>query len=360
MTSSSKSPSPVGRGTGLRSSGRFEAVRIDIDLTQIDPDDDDAVQRLQRPRTQYFEDESRTVVSENHSPDVPFRYSLNPYRGCLHGCSYCYARPYHEYLGAGPGLDFETRIFVKRSAPELFRRWLRRPGYRPEPVMMSGITDCYQPAERVLGITRGCLQTALDAGQPMSLITKNGLIRRDVDLLAELAHRRLVHVAVSLTGLDQSLTRVLEPATSSPAARLRTIRTLSEHGIPVHVMAAPVIPGLNDSAIPAILNAAADAGASSAGWILLRLPSSVAPIFEDWLQRHRPHASRKVLSRLKQMRQGKLSDSRFGQRMTGSGELAEQIGTLFRVACRRAGLAPSAPPLATDQFRPPGGQLRLF
>ena len=359
MTSSSDLPAPAGRGTGLRSSGRFEAVRIDIDLTGIEPDDD-ILQQLQRPRTQYFDDESRTVVSENHSPDIPFRYSINPYRGCLHGCSYCYARPYHEYLGAGPGLDFETRIFVKRSAPELFRRWLRRPGYRPEPVMMSGITDCYQPAERVLGITRGCLQTAEEFGQPMSLITKNGLIRRDVDLLSALARRRLVHVAISLTGLDQSLTRVLEPATTSPDARLRTIRTLAEHNIPVHVMVAPVIPGLNDSEIPAILDAAADAGASSAGWILLRLPSSVETIFADWLRRHRPNESEKVLSRLERMRQGKRDDSRFGRRMTGSGVLAEQIRALFRVCCRRTGLSPSPPPLATDQFRPPGSQLHLF
>ncbi len=348
-----------GRGTSINHSGRFEATEIELDSSQLEYDDE-WQQEQQRPRTKYFEDTSRTVISENDSPDVPFRYSLNPYRGCLHGCSYCYARPSHEYLGLSAGLDFETKIFVKKRAPELFRRWLCRRGYVPEPVMMSGVTDSYQPVERILRITRGCLEVAEQAAQPMSIVTKNALVCRDLDLMTRMAERHLVRVAVSITSLDQSLTRVLEPATSAPAARLRAVEQLSSAGIPVHIMVAPVIPGLNDSEIPAILEAAAAAGARSSSHVLIRLPYSVKDIFTDWLAHCRPEQADKVLSRLARARDGRLNDTTFGRRMQGSGPMAEQIAALFRVTARRHAIDQQLPPLATAGFRPPDGQRRLF
>lgn len=351
--------SPVGRGTGLNHAGRFESTEIELDWSQLEFDED-WHQHAERPQTRYFDDTSRSVISENDSPDIPFRYSLNPYRGCLHGCSYCYARTSHEYLGLSPGLDFETRIFVKQSAPELFRKWLCRKRHVPAPTVMSGVTDCYQPVERVLEITRRCLLVAQEAGQPMSIITKNALVCRDLDVLASMASRRLTRVAVSITSLDQSLTRCLEPATSAPAARLRAVRELSSAGIPVHVMVAPVIPGLNDSEIPAILEAAAEAGAQSAGYILLRLPYSLKEIFAEWLHQHRPDEAAKVLSRLAGTRAGRLNSTEFGVRMRGTGPLADQICDLFRVSARRQGLHEPPPPLETGLFRPPDGQGLLF
>jgi len=359
MTTLDNKITPAGRGTRLNAAGRFESTEIEIDCSHVEHDDD-FLAEMQRPTTRYFDDASRTVISENDSPDIPFRFSLNPYRGCQHGCSYCYARPSHEYLGLSAGLDFETRIFVKRDAAPLFRKWLCRKSYQPEPVMMSGITDCYQPVERSLGITRQCLEVAAEAGQPMALITKNALILRDLDLLASLAERGLVRVAFSITSLDQSLSRVLEPATSAPAARVRSVTELSAAGIPVHVMVAPVIPGLNDSEIPAILNASADAGATSASHILVRLPHSVKDIFRDWLAVHRPDQAEKVLSRLAAARDGKLNDVRFGRRMRGTGPMAEQIASLFAVTARKRGLNRKPAPLNTDHFRPPDSQMRLF
>lgn len=354
-----ENPSPVGRGTGLNHSGRFEAIEIEVDASQLEFDEEWQT-ASQRPRTQYFEDASRTVISENSSPDVPFRFSLNPYRGCLHGCSYCYARPSHEYLGLSPGLDFETKIFVKKSAAEQFRQWLCRPRYVPEPVILSGVTDCYQPVERALRLTRSCLEVAAEAGQPVAMITKNVLVCRDLDLLAPMAERNEARVALSITSLEQSLTRFLEPGTSAPAARLRAVKELSESGVPVHVMVAPVIPGLNDSEVPAILQAAAAAGAQSASYILLRLPWSVKEIFTSWLQEHRPDQAAKVLSRLADARDGKLNDTEFGRRMRGTGPMAEQIESLFRVAARRFGIDQQMPPLSTERFCPPDGQRRLF
>ena len=359
MCSDSDRMIPTGRGTRLNQSSRFEATEISIDWSQLEHDDDlrDA---QRREKTQYFEDMSRSVISENDSPDIPYRYSLNPYRGCLHGCSYCYARPSHEYFGFSAGLDFETKIFVKKAAPRLFHRWLCRRSYHAEPVMMSGVTDCYQPVERALNITRQCLAVAAESGQPMTVITKNALIRRDLDLLTELARRNLVRVSLSITSLDQSLTRVLEPRTSSPRARIEAIQELSSAGVPVHVMIAPIIPGLNDSEIPGVLEACADAGARSASHILVRLPHSVKDIFSDWLQQRRPDHAEKVLSRLAASRGGKLNDTRFGRRMRGTGPMAEQISQLFAVATRRYGLDQKLPPLSVDHFLPPDRQRRLF
>ncbi|MDA1231211.1 MAG: PA0069 family radical SAM protein [Planctomycetota bacterium] len=353
---------PVGRGAADNPANRFLTVIHEADFEQLEFDDE-FLRQLERPATRYFDDTSKSVISENDSPDIPFRYSLNPYRGCLHGCSYCYARPTHEYLGLSAGLDFETKIFVKRNAPKLFRDWLARPRYHCEPVMLSGVTDCYQPIERKLQITRQCLEVALEAKQPMSLITKNALVTRDIDLLSELAALGLSKVALSINSLDQELAKVLEPACSAPAARLEAIRKLSDAGIPVHVMVAPIIPGLNDNEMPAVLKAAAEAGARSASYIMVRLPLAVETIFIDWIRRHRPTHADKIDSRLRAVREGKLSQSEFRIRMRGTGPIAEQILALFKLSRQRCGLDTTLPASRTDLFKSPrasSGQMHLF
>jgi len=353
---------PVGRGAAGNPANRFLKVVQEEDFAQLELDDE-FLEQLQRPATRYFDDTSHSVISENDSPDIPFRFSLNPYRGCLHGCSYCYARPSHEYLGLSAGLDFETKIFVKRAAPKLFRNWLARPKYVCEPVMLSGVTDCYQPIERKLQITRQCLEVAMEAHQPMSLITKNALITRDADLLSRLASMNLCRVAISINSLDQSLTKTLEPACSAPAARLEAIRKLTAAGVPVHAMVAPIIPGLNDSEMPAVLKAAADAGARSASYTMIRLPLAVETIFLDWIKRHRPTHADKIESRLRSVRDGKLSQSEFRIRMRGTGPIADQINALFKLTRQRCGLAATLPASRTDLFRPPttsSGQMHLF
>ena len=267
MTESNR-PVAKGRGSQIKPPNRFARIHVEDDFEQLEYDED-FHEELAKVRTEYFVDRSKSIISENNSPDIPFRYSLNAYRGCLHGCSYCYARPTHEYLDLNAGLDFETKIFVKERAPELLQDWLARDAWQPETIMMSGVTDCYQPAERQFELTRRCLRVALDARQPISIITKNALVTRDLDLLSGMAKLHLVRVAISITSLDQSLTRVMEPRTSSPAARLRAIRKLHEARVPVGAMLAPVIPGLNDSEIPALLKAVKDAGAGSAAFVLL-------------------------------------------------------------------------------------------
>ena len=355
-------PMVTGRGASRNPANRFLPIIVEPEFEYLEFDEE-ALHQSERPATQYFDDTSRSIISENNSPDIPFRYSLNPYRGCLHGCSYCYARPGHEYLGLSAGLDFESRIFVKRDAARLFRDWMARPAYKCQPVMMSGVTDCYQPVERKLQITRQCLQVAVEARQPMSLITKNALIARDIDLISDLAKDNLARAAISVTSLDQSLTKVLEPACSAPVARLEVIRKLSAAGIPVHVMVAPIIPGLNDSEAPAILKAAASAGARSASFIMLRLPLTVERVFLEWLQKHRPGHAGKIESRLRSVRDGQLNQSQFGQRMRGTGPIADQISALFHLNRKRCGLEASLPPLHVDLFRPPktsSGQMHLF
>ena len=279
------------------------------------------------------------------------------------GGAYCYARPYHEYLDFNAGLDFETKIMVKLRAPGLLRDWLNRPDWEPQPIAFSGVTDCYQPAERKFRLTGGCLEVALEANQPISIVTKNALVTRDIDLLAAMAEKRLVRVALSITTLDGQLTKVMEPGTSSPQARLRTIRQLEEAGVPTMVMVAPVIPGLTDSELPAILQAAAEHGARSAGYILLRLPLTVEPVFTEWLQRTQPHLQEKILSRIRSTRKGELSQSDFGVRMRGEGEIADQIAQAFQVFRKRCGLDRELPEWNREDFRPPrssSGQLRLF
>ena len=355
-------PTPRGRGSPIRPPNRFGETHAEPDLEQV-ADDPEQLAELAEAPTTYLPDASRSIISENDSPDLPFRYSLNPYRGCQHGCAYCYARPTHEYLGLSAGLDFETKIFVKHRAAELFREWLARDDYVPEAVMLSGVTDCYQPGEREFCITRSCLEVALAARQPMSIITKNALVTRDLDLLGEMAARNLVAVGVSITTLDAGLARIMEPRTSSPEARLRTLRELSQAGVPTRVMAAPLIPGLNDSELPAILEAARDAGAQTAGYNLLRLPLTVRPIFLEWLHRTQPTKAERVEGLIRATREGELNQSEFGTRFRGTGPIAEQIRRTFEVFRRKYGLDRATPPLDTSQFRPPlpkSGQMRLF
>ena len=312
--------------------------------------------------TQYVRDDSRSIISENESPDLAFRYSLNPYRGCAHGCSYCYARVYHEYLGFSAGLDFESKILYKPNAAALFCDWLRDRRGHCEPVMLSGATDCYQPAEKEFEITRACLDVALEYRQPVSIVTKNALILRDVEVLKQLAAHGLVHVAISLTSLDQELTRRMEPRTSSPRARLRAIQVLTSFGIPTWVFLAPIIPGLNDFEIPALLAAAKDVHAGSAKMTVVRLPGPVENVFLEWLTSVLPSKAHLIESRIRQIRNGALYNSSFGTRMSGTGELASQIRNTFNVFSQKHGLGGTLPPLDTTQFRRPGeqAQLRLF
>ena len=351
------------RGATGHLANRFERVVRSADEAQ----DHDLETQRGGPRTTFVPDASRTIVSSNTSPDLPFRYSINPYRGCEHGCAYCYARPTHEFLGFDAGLDFESKIVVKENAAELFRGWLSRAPHRDakgwvEPVVLSGVTDCYQPAERRFRLTRSLLQVAREFGQPMSLITKNALVTRDLDLLAEMATRRLVRVAISITTLDATLAGDLEPRTSRPAARLRTIRELTEAGVPVHAMLAPIIPGLNDSEIPALLEAVAEAGAVSAGHVLLRLPLSVEPVFRAWLREHRPEKADAIEAAVRGTRGGAMYSPKWGQRQSGTGQRAEQIMQTMRVFMRRVGLDVAPPPLDLASFRQPQpyGQLSLF
>jgi DNA repair photolyase len=351
-----------GRGSSLRPPNRFGETHAELDLEQVAGDDEYLAALAQVP-TEYLPDASRSIISENDSPDLPFRYSLNPYRGCQHGCAYCYARPTHEYLGLNAGIDFESKIFFKPEAPKLFRDWLARDNYAPQTVMLSGVTDCYQPGEREFQLTRRCLDVALEARQPIAIVTKNALVTRDLELLAALAEHRCAAVAVSLTTLDPELQRTLEPRTSSPSARLRTIAALASAGIPTRVMVAPVIPGLTDHELPALLQAAADAGAHSAGYILLRLPLTVQPVFLEWLRSSQPTKAERVEAAIRDTRDGGLNHSEFRTRFRGRGFMAEQIAQTFRVFAKKLGLAGGGAPLETAGFRPPvpsSGQLRLF
>lgn len=347
-------------GSNLNPPNRFETTYTEPDLEQLEWDDE----YLSQPRRiEYLDDHSKSIVTENDSPDLNFRYSVNPYRGCAHGCSYCYARPFHEYLGYNAGLDFETKIMVKRDAPKLFRDFLSRSDWQPELIAFSGITDCYQPAEREYQLTRQCLAVASEANQPVGIVTKNALVVRDLDLLASMAQRSLINVSLSITTLDPQLAREMEPRTSIPAARLRAIRELSAAGVPTKVMVSPIIAGLNDHEIPAILQAAKEAGAQSANYIMLRLPLTVEPVFLEWLERTQSTRKERVISRIRQTRDGKLNSAEFGTRIRGTGEIAEQIGNLFQVFARKHGLDARLPALDFTQFRPPTtgkGQQWLF
>jgi DNA repair photolyase len=354
-------PSPHGRGSAIAPPNRFGLPVVEIDPDYLDADPD-AVAALERPKTHYYRDASRSVVTENDSPDVGFRFSLNPYRGCLHGCAYCFARPTHEFLGFNAGIEFETKILVKPDAPELFRAFLNRKAWKPGFIALSGVTDPYQPVESKLRITRGCLEVANQAGQPISIVTKNALVERDVDLLGAMAERNLVHVNVSVTTLDAELARSMEPRTSAPAARLRAIRTLTDAGVPVRVLVAPIVPGLNDQEIPAILGAVKEAGAVGAGYVMLRLPMAVAPVFLDWLERRDPDLRKRVEGRVRSVRGGGLYRSEFGERMSGTGNIAKQIDAVFDLFVKKHGLDGDLPAFDFSRFDPPGprGQGRLF
>jgi DNA repair photolyase len=341
-----------GRGAGFNPPNRFERL-------QVEPLEDlDGERSLP---TQYFVDSTKSILAENDSPDVPFTFSINPYRGCEHGCIYCYARASHEYLGFSAGLDFESRILVKPDAPRLLEEAFRRRTWKPQPVALSGNTDCYQPVERRLELTRKCLGVFLAYRNPVSIITKSHLITRDVDLLTALADLNLVRVHLSITTLDPELARAMEPRAATPSRRLEAIRTLSERGIPTGVTAAPLVPGLTDQELPAILEAAADCGARTAAYILLRLPYSVEILFLDWLHREFPRRASKVINRLKAVRGGKLSSSDFETRMQGEGKLAGSIRDMFEIFCRKNRLNQEPGELATNRFVRPGTkQLALF
>lgn len=342
-----------GRGAASNPKNRFERLELEPDPEALLDEDASPL------RTQFLRDASRSIVTRNQSPDIPFDASLNPYRGCEHGCAYCYARPTHEFLGFSAGLDFESRIVVKEDAPTLLRAELSRRGWRPQVLAMSGVTDCYQPVERRLGLTRRCLEVLAEFRNPVSIITKNHLVTRDLDLIGPMAQDRTAEISVSITTLDPDLARILEPRASTPSRRLAAIREASAVGVPVRAMIAPVIPGLNDHEIPALLAAVREAGALDSSYTLLRLPLVVAPLFEDWLLRHFPDRLEKVLSRLRSLRGGRLNDPRFGDRMRGQGVFADQIRDLFRIAKTKARF-PGLPPLAVDRFRVPSDQLSLF
>jgi DNA repair photolyase len=343
-----------GRGAAGNPPNRFARIHYEADLDEPPPEDN-------RPATQFYKDTTRSIIATNDSPDVGFDASINPYRGCEHGCIYCYARPTHEYLGFSAGLDFETKILVKEDAPELLGRELAAPRWKPRVLGVSGVTDPYQPIERRLGLTRRCLEVLAEFRNPIAVVTKSHLVTRDLDLLGELARHEAAAVFLSVTTLDGDLSRVLEPRAAQPAGRLAAIEELAGAGVPVGVLVAPVIPGLTDHEMPSIIAAAVRAGARYAGYVPVRLPLAVAPLFEQWLGRHFPEKKDKVLGRIRDLRGGKLNDPRFVSRMRGEGALADLLRDVFRLACRKAGILGRKPNLSTAAFRrPPGSQLLLF
>lgn len=347
----------MSRGSESNPANRFQRLHVEVDEdAHVDSDDPPPL-----PRTRFLRDDSKSILSPNSAGDLSFEHSLNPYRGCEHGCAYCYARPYHEYLGFSAGLDFETNVVVKHDAPALLEKTLAARNYLPEKLALSGVTDCYQPVERQLRVTRGCLEVLARCLHPVVLITKNFLITRDIDLLGELARHGAVAVYISITTLDTRLAGELEPRASRPRARLEAIRRLREAGIPAGVAVAPVIPGLNEHEIPAILDAAAAAGAAFATWSMVRLPGAVATIFSEWLDLHHPLKKEKVLNRIREAHGGKLNDSEPGRRMRGSGPMAGQVRALFDASTRRLGLPTTTPVVSASSFRRPSGpQLELF
>jgi len=352
-------PDLPGRGATTNPPNRYEPLHL-----ELDPDPDvDVDHDTHDTATLFYRDASRTVLAENDSPDVGFRFSLNPYRGCEHGCAYCYARPSHEYLGFSAGLDFERRIMVKEDAPALLRKELAAPRWQPQVVALSGNTDCYQPVERRLQITRRCLEVFAEFRNHVSAITKSALVARDADLFAELARHDAAHVLFSVTTLDPELARRLEPRAARPDRRLEAMATVAAAGVPVGVMIGPVIPGLNDAEIPRILAAAARAGAQSASWVLVRLAKPLDELFDAWLATHYPERRERVLARIRDTRGGQISDARFFRRQRGQGEYADQIASLFEIAARKYGLDRRLPSLETDAFRRPprpGDQIPLL
>lgn len=353
LSLSTNIPGIKGRGSGENPANRFEQI-------EFEPSEDEIREGIS-PKTLFYKDTAKSIITYNDSPDVGFNAGINPYRGCEHGCIYCYARPSHEFLGLSLGLDFETNIFVKEDAPELLRKELGSPGYNPETIAISGNTDCYQPAEKRFELTRRCLKVLAEFKNPVGIVTKNYLVTRDKDILKECAKWKGALVALSITTLDPELKRVMEPRTSEPKLRLRAIEELSREGVPVIVMVAPVIPGLTDHELPSLLQAAADAGAIGAGYIMLRLPYGVSDIFTNWLERYFPDRKDKVLNRIKSVRGGNLNSAEFHSRMKGEGIFAEQVKNMFQLSCKKSGLNQEKVSLSTDHFRRPcGTQLDLF
>jgi len=342
-----------GRGASFNPPNRFE--RLHVEPFEEEWEDSRTV------KTEFLIDTSRSILAQNDSPDLDFTYSINPYRGCEHGCVYCYARPSHEYLGFSAGIDFESKILVKPEARALLEQTFQRKSWEPQVVAFSGNTDPYQPVERRLQLTRRCLEIFLKYRNPVQIVTKNFLITRDLDILRQLASLDLVHVLMSITSLDPELVRVMEPRTSPPAKRLDALEMLASNEIPVGVNAAPIIPGLNDEELPSILRETSGRGAVSAGYTLVRLPGAVKPLFLDWLRRELPERESKIINRLREVRRGKLSDSRFGTRMLGEGKVAESIEDLFRLTCRKYHLNKRTITLSTENFlRTPKQQLEIF
>jgi len=315
------------------------------------------------PVTEIFTEKSKSILSHNNSPDIPFNVSINPYKGCEHGCAYCYARPTHAYLGLSPGLDFETRIFTKPDAAELLRKAFDKPGYRPEVIALGANTDPYQPVERKSQITRQILQVLHQYNHPVTIITKSALIERDIDILGDMAQRNLVQVAVSVTTLNNELCRRLEPRATAPHRRLQAIRQLTAHGIPVTVLFAPVIPMLNDNEVESVLTASYDAGVRSAGYVMLRLPREVKQLFQEWLQTYYPLKAKRVMNIVRDMRGGREYDARFGTRQTGNGAYAELFAQRFKLKCKKLGIDKTETVLDTSQFTRAAGlgpQLEMF
>jgi DNA repair photolyase len=333
-----------GRGATINPANRFEAIHYELE-DWCEPGEQRSVP------TQFFKDDSQSIISYNNSPDVGFDASLNPYRGCEHGCAYCYARPTHEYLGFSAGIDFESRILVKPEAATLLATELGRPSWIPQHLALSGVTDAYQPIERQLKITRSCLRVLAEFRNPVFVVTKNHLVTRDADYLAELANVKAAAVSVSITTLEAKLAQLMEPRASTPSHRLDAIAKLRATGVPVGVNIAPIIPGLNDHEIPKIAEAAAAAGAEFACYTIIRLPLTVAPIFVAWLENHFPDRKEKILRQIRSIRKGKLNNAEFTARMRGDGPLAEQIGQLFRVSCHRSNLNRAYRGLSTAAFR---------
>ncbi|ADP69371.1 Radical SAM domain protein [Rhodomicrobium vannielii ATCC 17100] len=344
-----------GRGAVSNATGRFEPERREA----VD-DGWDCLDDLPPFKTEVREERVKTIIARNSSPDIGFDRSINPYRGCEHGCIYCYARPSHAYWGWSAGLDFETKLVAKVNAAEALEAELARSGYEPATIMIGANTDAYQPVERERKITRAVLEVLERTSHPVALVTKSALILRDIDILARMAERELVRVAVSVTTLDHRLARRMEPRASTPLRRIEAIRKLAAASIPVSVMAAPLIPALTDNELESILKAAAEAGASDAGYVLLRLPLEVSPLFQEWLRTEFPHRADRVMSLVRQTREGKDYVSRFGERHCGSGHYAEQIAARFRIALRRLNLGKRDLSLRRDLFRRPGAQLSLF
>lgn len=338
------------RGTGLYVQNRFETRSLET----FDDGWETVAEELPVIQTKFFDDQTRSVLFKNESPDVGMSYSLNPYRGCEHGCAYCRARPYHEYLGFNAGIDFESKIMIKHNAPELLRKEFSKRSWSPQCIMMSGNTDCYQPAERQYQITRKLLEVFLEFRNPVSILTKNALILRDLDILKELASMNLVSTMLSITSFDRELRRRLEPRTSTPERKLQAIEQLAKANVRVGIMVGPIIPGLNDNEVPNILKRGADAGAKFVAHTILRLPYAVAPIFQDWIEKNYPEKAHRVMTRIRMIRGGRLNDPNFGTRMTGTGGYADYMHNVVATLARKYGMSEPRIPLATHLFRRSG------